>query len=84
MLFYLYTSVSFIQRKNTLQQNNNKMKVLEATPKDIPLIQDLAKRSWEMAYSKILSPGQISYMMAEMYSEKEILLKWKILTGGTF
>lgn len=48
------------------------MKVLEATPKDIPLIQDLAKRSWEMAYSKILSPGQISYMMAEMYSEKEI------------
>lgn len=70
--FYLYTSVSFIQRKNTLQQNNNKMKVLEATPKDIPLIQDLAKRSWEMAYSKILSPGQISYMMAEMYSEKEI------------
>ena len=56
--FYLYTSVSFIQRKNTLQQNNNKMKVLEATPKDIPLIQDLAKRSWEMAYSKILSPDK--------------------------
>ncbi|MDE5432294.1 GNAT family N-acetyltransferase [Elizabethkingia meningoseptica] len=48
------------------------MKIIKATPKDIPLIQDLAKRSWEAAYSKILSPSQISYMMAEMYSEKEI------------
>ena len=70
--------------KNASQENNNKMKILEATPKDIPLIQDLAKRSWEMAYSKILSPGQISYMMAEMYSEKKFHPKWKILTGDTF
>lgn len=71
--FFLSLYFGFLYSKeNTLQQNNNKMKVLEATPKDIPLIQDLAKRSWEMAYSKILSPGQISYMMAEMYSEKEI------------
>lgn len=71
--FYLYPSVSLIQGGGThYNKNNSKMKVLEATPKDIPLIQDLAKRSWEMAYSKILSPAQISYMMAEMYSEKEI------------
>ena len=48
------------------------MKVLPASKKEIALIQDLAKRSWEAAYAKILSPNQISYMMAEMYSEKII------------
>ncbi|HFK5569783.1 GNAT family N-acetyltransferase [Elizabethkingia meningoseptica] len=48
------------------------MKIIKVTKNDIPLIQDLAKRSWEATYSKILSPGQISYMIAEMYSAKEI------------
>ncbi|KGT08231.1 hypothetical protein NV63_17545 [Elizabethkingia anophelis] len=57
LFFYLYTSVFFIQRKNTFTAKQQlKMKVLEATPKDIPLIQDLAKRSWEMAYSKNSQP----------------------------
>lgn len=56
--FYLYTSVSFIQRKNTLQQNNNKMKVLEATPKDIPLIQDLAKDHGKWLIPKFSAQGK--------------------------
>lgn len=48
------------------------MKLLEATEKDIPLIQDLARRSWENAYADILSEEQMEYMLSEMYSETEI------------
>lgn len=48
------------------------MKLVKATEKDIPLIQDLAKRSWENAYAEILSEEQMEYMLSEMYSELEI------------
>jgi len=49
------------------------MKLIKATQKDIPLIQDLAKRSWENAYAEILSKEQMKYMLETMYSEAEIL-----------
>lgn len=49
------------------------MKFIEAQEKDIPLIQNLAKRSWESAYAEILSPKQIAYMLGTMYSENEIM-----------
>lgn len=48
------------------------MKLIKATEKDIPLIQDLAKRSWENAYAEILSKEQMKYMLNTMYSEAEI------------
>ncbi|MCJ7934850.1 MAG: GNAT family N-acetyltransferase [Chryseobacterium sp.] len=48
------------------------MKLVKATEKDIPLIQELAKRSWENAYAEILSAEQMEYMLSEMYSETEI------------
>lgn len=48
------------------------MKLIKATEKDIPLIQDLAKRSWENAYAEILSQEQMKYMLDTMYSEVEI------------
>lgn len=48
------------------------MKLIKATEKDIPLIQDLAKRSWENAYADILSKEQMKYMLDTMYSEAEI------------
>ncbi|MDF2553088.1 MAG: family N-acetyltransferase [Chryseobacterium sp.] len=48
------------------------MKLIKATEKDIPLIQDLAKRSWENAYAEILSKEQMKYMLETMYSEAEI------------
>lgn len=48
------------------------MKFIKATEKDIPLIQNLARRSWENAYAKILSAEQIEYMLKTMYSHKEI------------
>lgn len=44
----------------------------KAAEKDIPLLQSLAEKSWNSAYSKILSKHQIEYMLAEMYSAAEI------------
>ncbi|MGN7866624.1 N-acetyltransferase family protein [Chryseobacterium sp. 22458] len=48
------------------------MKFIQATENDIPLIQNLARRSWEKAYADILSAEQMEYMLSEMYSETEI------------
>lgn len=48
------------------------MKLIKATEKDIPLIQDLAKRSWENAYAEILSQEQMHYMLTTMYSEAQL------------
>ncbi len=48
------------------------MKLIKATIENIPLIQDLAKRSWENAYAEILSQEQMKYMLENMYSEIEI------------
>ncbi|UWX59075.1 GNAT family N-acetyltransferase [Chryseobacterium oranimense] len=48
------------------------MKLTEVTEKDIPLIRDLARRSWESAYVGIISQEQIEYMLNKMYSDEEI------------
>lgn len=48
------------------------MKLIKATQENIPLIQNLAKRSWENAYAEILSKEQMHYMLETMYSEVEI------------
>ena len=46
--------------------------LIKATEKDIPLIRDLAEKSWKSAYAELLSKEQIDYMLAEMYSVEEI------------
>ncbi|MBW7676212.1 GNAT family N-acetyltransferase [Chryseobacterium chendengshani] len=48
------------------------MKLIKATEEDIPVIQDLAKRSWRNAYAEILSKEQMKYMLDTMYSKAEI------------
>lgn len=48
------------------------MKFIKATKNNIPLIQDLARRSWENAYAEILSNEQMEYMLSTMYSVEEI------------
>lgn len=48
------------------------MEFIQATEKDIALIQELARRSWENAYADILSDEQIEYMLGTMYSQEEI------------
>lgn len=45
----------------------------KALEKDISLIRELAKKSWNSAYAKILSQEQIDYMLGEMYSHDVIL-----------
>lgn len=44
----------------------------KASEKDIPLLQQLAEKSWNSAYANILSKDQIEYMLSEMYSYTEI------------
>lgn len=44
----------------------------KASEKDIPLLQELAEKSWNSAYATILSKEQIDYMLSEMYSHSEI------------
>lgn len=46
---------------------------VKTTEKNIPLLRKLAEKSWHSAYAEILSKDQIEYMLAEMYSESEIL-----------
>ena len=46
--------------------------IIKAELKDISTIQDLAKRSWEVAYADILKQGQIDYMLDLMYSADAI------------
>jgi GNAT superfamily N-acetyltransferase len=48
------------------------MKFIKATENDIPLIQELARKSWENAYAEILSAEQMEYMLSTMYSQEEI------------
>ena len=46
--------------------------IIKAELKDISTIQDLAKRSWEVAYADILKQEQIDYMLDLMYSEEAL------------
>lgn len=44
------------------------LKILEAKVADIPLLQELAARSWWTAYCNILSNEQMAYMLEKMYA----------------
>ena len=46
--------------------------IIKAELEDISTIQDLAKRSWEVAYADILKQEQIDYMLDLMYSEEAL------------
>lgn len=48
------------------------MMIKEASEKDIVLIQQLARKSWEKAYRGIISDEQIEYMLGTMYSAQEL------------
>lgn len=43
--------------------------IVKATIDQIPVIQELAKKSWETTYHNILSKEQLEYMLQMMYSE---------------
>lgn len=48
------------------------MKTIKANQKDIPLIKEIAEKSWRKHYPGIISNEQIEYMLEQMYSEKEV------------
>lgn len=48
------------------------MIISKANRTDIPTIQDLAKKSWNLAYANIISQEQIDYMLDLMYSEETL------------
>lgn len=45
------------------------MRCLKASEKDIPLIRDVAYRTWPLAYKEILSASQMEYMLEKFYSD---------------
>ena len=45
------------------------MKIITAEKVHIPAIQQIAEKSWNVAYRDILSPQQIEYMLDMMYSK---------------
>lgn len=52
-----------------LYNDNPACTIRSATADDIPLIRTLAAQTWPLTYEKILSSGQIKYMMRMIYSE---------------
>ncbi len=49
------------------------MKIQKATISDIPIIQNIAEKSWRAHYPGIITHEQIDYMLDLMYSEKAIV-----------
>ena len=52
--------------------------ILQATSKDIPIIQEIAHQTWPINYGGILSKAQLDYMMDLMYSNESLLEQFKI------
>jgi diamine N-acetyltransferase len=44
------------------------LRIRRATSADIPLLRDMAERTWRKCYAPILSPEQMDYMLARMYA----------------
>ncbi len=49
------------------------MSIRRAGVTDLPVIHDLAHRIWPETYAGILSPGQLNYMMEQIYSPASLL-----------
>jgi diamine N-acetyltransferase len=47
--------------------------ISQATSKDIPIIQEIAHKTWPITYGSILSKAQLDYMMDLMYSDASLL-----------
>ncbi len=51
--------------------------ISQATSKDIPIIQEIAHKTWPITYGTILSNEQLDYMMNLMYSDESLLEQFK-------
>jgi len=52
--------------------DTSNMIIREATKNDIPVIHDLANKTWPIAYQEILTPQQLAYMLDLTYSESSL------------
>src|SRR5690606_11753621 len=52
-----------------MQQNTKSPTIKPAGLDEVPIIEDLARRTWFHAYGNILSLEQIRYMLNELYSK---------------
>jgi len=48
------------------------MRIRKATDQDIPVISELAEKTWWRSYRNIISDEQISFMLKDMYSEESL------------
>jgi ribosomal protein S18 acetylase RimI-like enzyme len=48
------------------------LSIRKATPPDIPVIRDIAYKTWPSAYGNILSPEALGYMLQYFYSEEAL------------
>jgi diamine N-acetyltransferase len=48
------------------------VQIVEAVTKDIQTIREIALAAWPVAYSPILSVGQVEYMLNDLYSPEEL------------
>lgn len=55
------------------------MQIRPAQKEDIPVIQKIAALTWPHAYAQILTSGQVSYMLRNMYSTET--LHYQMATG---
>lgn len=46
--------------------------IRQATLNDVEIIRDIAEKTWWDAYSPILEPAQIAYMLGDIYSAEKI------------
>ena len=51
------------------------MTLQKATLLHLPIIEQLARKIWPIAYAEILSSEQLEYMLSMFYSEKDLLLQ---------
>ena len=54
----------------------------KAKEEDVPVIQELAERTWRITYAEYLSAEQIDYMLDKMYNRGELLSQ--LQAGHTF
>lgn len=52
--------------------------ISQASIKDIPIIQEIAQKTWPETYGTILSKAQFVYMMDLMYSDESLLEQFKL------
>jgi diamine N-acetyltransferase len=48
------------------------LSIRRANAADIPLLREMAERTWRQCYAAILSPEQMDYMLARMYAPEAI------------